>query len=185
MFLDTVFLLDPFLRGIPVISLCCKVCNAEFEVRPYRANTAQFCSRRCHNLGTRDKREPARLAAIVGKPAHNSKGVRITCAWCKQLFPVPPSHADSKRYCNNKCYTNAQRAAVEHSTGVYIFIRVGGAKVLEHRYKMEKKLRRKLKRSEVVHHRDGNRSNNNLANLRLMSLKEHSAYHTRRNHNNR
>jgi len=42
---------------------------------------------------------------------------------------------------------------------------------------MEKKLRRKLKQSEVVHHLDGNRTNNSVSNLKLFkSHKEHAKF---------
>lgn len=42
---------------------------------------------------------------------------------------------------------------------------------------MEQHLGRKLKKGEVVHHIDGNKTNNNINNLQLMTAKEHSKMH--------
>jgi len=60
--------------------------------------------------------------------------------------------------------------------------RVNGKYILEHRLIMEKHIGRKLKRNEVVHHKDENKLNNNLDNLVLMTKKEHDAYHTNKRH---
>ena len=49
--------------------------------------------------------------------------------------------------------------------------------VLQHREIVEKSLGRKLLREEVVHHKDGNKRNNRLNNLEVMSLSEHSRTH--------
>lgn len=49
----------------------------------------------------------------------------------------------------------------------------------EHRYIMQQFLGRKLKENEVVHHIDGNKSNNNIENLQLMIKEEHSRYHAK------
>jgi len=50
--------------------------------------------------------------------------------------------------------------------------------VPEHRIIMEQKIGRLLKLTEVVHHIDGNRSNNDPSNLMLFSsTAEHTAYH--------
>ncbi len=49
-----------------------------------------------------------------------------------------------------------------------------------HRLAMEHVLGRALLVHEVVHHRDGNRLNNSLANLVLMSRREHNALHRRK-----
>jgi len=56
----------------------------------------------------------------------------------------------------------------------YIFI---GHK-RKHQELMEKKLGRRLKKGEVVHHIDGDKLNNNLDNLVVMSRSEHMKLHT-------
>jgi len=50
--------------------------------------------------------------------------------------------------------------------------------IYEHRYRMEKHIGRKLKGTELVHHIDGNKKNNNLENLMLLpNEKAHKAFH--------
>jgi hypothetical protein len=49
--------------------------------------------------------------------------------------------------------------------------------MLEHRYVMEEHLGRKLRTSEIVHHKDGNGLNNSIDNLELMSQAIHQNEH--------
>lgn len=50
-------------------------------------------------------------------------------------------------------------------------------RVRQHRYFMELKLGRKLKKTEHVHHINGNPEDNRLINLKLMTPKEHARLH--------
>jgi len=61
--------------------------------------------------------------------------------------------------------------------GGYVEITGDGKVQLEHRYIIEQFLGRKLKRSEVIHHVNGDRTDNRLENLRFMSQSEHVKLH--------
>lgn len=55
------------------------------------------------------------------------------------------------------------------NAGGYRIHTVGGKRVYEHRIQAARKLGRPLLRGEVVHHIDGDVSNNNLENLEILS----------------
>lgn len=60
------------------------------------------------------------------------------------------------------------------------YIRVGVGKkirVLKHRLVVEEKLKRKLHRHEVVHHIDGDNTNNDITNLMVVTQSEHINLH--------
>lgn len=59
----------------------------------------------------------------------------------------------------------------------YKAIRINGRKIDEHRYVMEQKLGRRLKKWGQVHHKDGNKRNNDLDNLKLKTLSQHTKDH--------
>lgn len=102
------------------------------------------------------------------------------CQHCHVLFQPKDSRIN---FCCKACYCNFVKATGIHKRLGFWF--ENGYKVLynngdyikEHIYVMEKYLGRKLKKGEVVHHIDGNKSNNDIKNLQLMTASQHSKFH--------
>ena len=63
-------------------------------------------------------------------------------------------------------------------SGGYVAIRdESGRFMYEHRFLLEKKIGRRLRKDEHVHHRNGIKDDNRIRNLKLMSASEHRKYH--------
>ena len=59
----------------------------------------------------------------------------------------------------------------------YKVIRINGKKIREHRYVMEQHLGRKLTRLEQIHHINGDKLDNRIENIMVMSNSEHQKLH--------
>lgn len=113
----------------------------------------------------------------------------VTCDNCKKEFlrHVCYDKRNNKHiFCCKKCESDFRRlnntmhewegGHIGKTTG-YKYIRINGKDIGEHDLVMMKNLCRPLEKHEVVHHIDGDKLNNSLDNLQLMSRKEHVKLH--------
>jgi hypothetical protein len=116
--------------------------------------------------------------------------IGFICDTCGKKFEVKTSEAKSHnvRFCSNECkykkFSEERRGAgTPWYKGGYIdsngykVITVDRKKYLEHRYIMEQHLGRKLAKNEEVHHLDGDKLNNDINNLIVLSKADHTKLH--------
>ena len=111
------------------------------------------------------------------------KRVHLECLICGEKFDVQPYRAKTARTCSVKCRqtfiarkSNKKRSAKQRFTGSKEnYVKFKGRHI--HRFIMEQKLGRSLKKGEVVHHIDGNKWNNDINNLAVMTQADHARIH--------
>jgi len=97
---------------------------------------------------------------------------------CPRCDGVKDKRAEMCKNCQSK-YNHSRQGTGKgwrlHKKLGYIYKCVGSSNTtFQHRYVMEKHIGRKLTSKEAVHHKDGDRTNNELDNLELMSRSEHA-----------
>lgn len=98
------------------------------------------------------------------------------------------SNKKTVKVCSKKCYSKYYigekhprwNGGKSTHSGGYLTVRISqGVYRLAHRIIYEKHIGRKLKKCEVVHHIDGNKKNNNVDNLQIMSNGQHHSHHAK------
>src|SRR5690606_823361 len=104
--------------------------------------------------------------------------VTVTCEHCNRDFRVKPGRVRrGVRFCSMECRRAAQYTGRFVRSDGYVAVRVGNDYVLEHRAVMERHLGRALERYEHVHHRNGDKADNRLENLEVLTVSAHAAHH--------
>lgn len=156
-------------RLIPSV---CEYCKKPFLGRS--DTPRRFCSRDCTRHGKFSR-------------------VTLICAICEKPFLVTFARKTVAKFCSRKCQgkhlsskTGELNATWKGGTIIrkngYRCVRVDGEYIYEHRHVVESLLGRKLSKSEVVHHLDGDRLNNAIDNLEVMSKREHDRLETIKRH---
>lgn len=112
------------------------------------------------------------------------KGTQVLkCQWCNEEFERPSCWNKDTKFCCSWCArryyskhysgTNSKNFKHGNTNNGYKRVITGGGRMLEHRYVMEKYLGRKLKRSEWVHHINGDKKDNRIENLILVLSDTH------------
>src|SRR5215467_6144883 len=134
----------------------------------YKAKT--FKPRTCEACG--DTYTPTGTAQKFCNKPECKKGTNV-CGFCGETFLRYHRHVH-RAFCSQKChYAWARKYSHSITDGGYVLINVGvgtpGARpdgrILEHRWVMQQKLGRPLYHHEDVHHKDGNKQNNDPDNL--------------------
>lgn len=119
----------------------------------------------------RDRTESVRIAAKNGKLSHmKGKKRTFTDDWKKNISIAKLKIAEE----NAIGTARKPNGYIEYTRGIHKYRRV-------HVVKMEAFIGRRLRKDEIVHHKDGNRSNNCFSNLQLMTRAEHASLHAKEN----
>jgi hypothetical protein len=97
----------------------------------------------------------------------SSKKAKVyVCSDCKRVFNNYNSHNAHKRHCGKS-------SGWINGDGYKMIQLPNGKRVREHRYIMELNLGRPLLKSEHIHHKNGDKLDNNILNLQIISIKYH------------
>ena len=114
--------------------------------------------------------------------------IKKICEYCKKEFFVYPYREKTAKFCSKKCgclsktgekHNAFKNGRIKIKLG-YIMIRINKKYIYEHRFIMEKHINRKLKKFEVVHHKNGDKTDNRIENLIILNKKEHDKYETKK-----
>lgn len=142
----------------------CKICDIIFYVEEKTMKRGIYCSTKCYGISKKgkpswnkgltketDKRvEYYRPTTFKKGRTHPLKGKKRKFIRCKgRLFIYQPD--------NPCCYRDGY--------------------ILNSRFKMEKHIKRSLMPTEVIHHIDGDYTNDKMSNLMLLRRNDHSKLH--------
>ena len=151
-----------------VQSFICETCGKSFEIpksdhRLKEGSKIRFCSKKCMGIGMRT-------------------GSIQKCANCGSDF-----YTTRNIFCCQNCAREYRKKNYKHKTyienGYVVEYKAGYNKkssIKQHRRIMEEFLGRRLEPNEVVHHKNGNKTDNRIENLEVIDRGKHSAYHRKK-----
>jgi len=150
--------------------IVCKICGAK-KIVPRSAPTV-YCSRRCYLVDQPN---------LVG-----GKRVERVCTICGKVENVRPFE-QKKKFCSTACANQWKKTLVGDKSasykGGYITaqgykaIKVDGKYRLEHVLVYEREKGIKVPSGLIIHHKNGNRLDNSIDNLEMLTARQHILIH--------
>lgn len=148
--------------------LSCKLCGKIVYVPKYRLKTFSYCSRKCSaQLAYKNRIYKPLSKEIKDKISNNLTG---------RFRGEDSPHWKGGRilYADGYIYIYSSNHPYKDSHG-YVF---------EHRLIVEKEIKRYLLPSEHIHHINGNKQDNRIENLKILTNSEHLKLHWQESENN-
>lgn len=112
-------------------------------------------------------------------------GKEVECPTCGKFKYYPACHLKPIKFCSKVCAMKSKTLSAHKNwkggqvvQAGYIKVKqLDGTYLFEHRMVIEDSMGRPLLDSEKVHHIDGNKQNNHLSNLKVVTQSEHMKLH--------
>jgi len=160
----------------------CRECGTTERPHLAKGSGTKLCECGCGTVisKVRINGEPKRFAK-----GHNFKKegkIEKICPVCGKKFKVYPSNSSNMTCCSWECSIENRKLKNKKIDSKGYVVRPGycSGSNREHRLVMEEKLGRKLKTNEYIHHIDGDKTNNDPDNLKIMTPAEHIKYHLKK-----
>ncbi len=154
--------------------MICPICECEFTPKnPKRPSVT--CSRSCANKMVWAT-IPKRRCGPLPQPR-----VIAACAYCGRPVKWAQRPGRQGKYCSRQCAGRAKATGgiYKGKDGRWRIVLRNGSKELYSRGVIAGQLGRDLEYDEIVHHVNGNCSDDRLENLQLMSRSEHTSMHSK------
>lgn len=146
--------------------LKCKLCYRVVYVPKYRLKTFGFCSVSCSARFNYEKLAPKMIQGAKNRIYHQND---CSCFRCRSM--------------KGEDHYNWRGGRQKHGDGYIQLYKPDHpssdkrGRIMEHRYVMEVYLGRVLDKDEHIHHLNGDKTDNRIENLKIMSNKEHLELH--------